>query len=76
MPFGESTLDRSASFVAHIGSRADLDDDELDHLAHWLASAPLISGQIDLRRASAWRCTEARIAVENREATSFREVGE
>lgn len=54
----------------------DLDDDELDHLAQWLAMAPLASGPIDLRRASAWRFAQARIAVEKGDAASFPDIGD
>lgn len=54
----------------------DLDDDEFNCLAQWLAVAPLGPGPIDLSRASAWRFAQARISVEKGEATSFPEIGE
>jgi hypothetical protein len=60
---------------------ADLDDDELIHLALWLAAAPVDAGPVDLCHAAAshkaaWRFAQARIAVDRGEVTSFPEIRE
>jgi hypothetical protein len=55
---------------------ADLDDDELIHLALWLAAAPVDAGPVDLCHATAWRFAQARIAVDRGEVTSFPEIRE
>lgn len=51
---------------------ADLDDDELIHLALWLAAAPVDAGPVDLCHAAAWRFAQARIAVDRGEVVLSR----
>lgn len=51
----------------------DLDEDELAHLAQWVAA---VSSQttIDLRTAPAWRFAQARLAVDAGDLKEFPDI--
>lgn len=51
-----------------------LDDDELDNLAMWLATCEFPDGAVDLREAPAWKFGAARVAVEAGGGSTFPEV--
>jgi hypothetical protein len=49
----------------------DLDEDELFHLALWIAATPVETACVDLRTAPAWRFAQTRAAVDQGEIEDF-----